>query len=303
MKIERRFGHRRLDLGGPLDIDLQDDVAAGSQVVLDHPAGGAVEVAVHRRPLEELAPVPALGKLPLGDEEVVDPLLLHRASRTGGAGDGKFDIGTQLEEPLDDGALTRPGRAREYVQARTFNSDDLLVSAPKRTPRASRFLGRRSDYRRSSWRDSMYMREFNATHDIRGITGEIERSVRLEPGEKILVDARIRWRAGSLSQPVGWLRLTTSRLLLLKHHLAGPDRILEIPVGDLDPGATMAGSWITIGYLNGTARETLRLRPFGWNGALGDRGGRRRRVHARRAESIRRRAAPSGVEPPVLESG
>src|ERR1700676_4478375 len=73
--------HARPDPGGALHVDLEHDVLAAVERLLDARLGGAVELTVHLGPLEELA---TLGhgkeRIPV-DEGVGNPVDLARAGR------------------------------------------------------------------------------------------------------------------------------------------------------------------------------------------------------------------------------
>ena len=77
-KIRTASGTCVPDLLGPLDVDLQDDVVARRQLLLDGPPRACRTDAHERRPLEELVRRRSSVELVLVDEEVVDAVDLVR---------------------------------------------------------------------------------------------------------------------------------------------------------------------------------------------------------------------------------
>jgi hypothetical protein len=77
--------------------------------------------------------------------------------------------------------------------------------------------------------DAQRGRELNANYSFRGAAAELARTLPLAPDETVTTEGALRTYDGPFSQRMTYLRLTRDRLCLLRHHLAGPDKISEIP--------------------------------------------------------------------------
>ena len=78
-------------MGGALDIEVHDDIAAGGEVREDLGFESAVVVAVDEGVFEEFTGVDAAGEFVRGEEKVVVAVGFARADGAGGAGDGVGD--------------------------------------------------------------------------------------------------------------------------------------------------------------------------------------------------------------------
>src|SRR5918993_204986 len=115
---EQRLRHRLADLPGALEVDLQHRRVAGGQRELDGGARCAVASRlVHHRPLEQVALLDHGVELLVGDEPVVDAVLLTRPRWAGGGRDGDPDLGVPAPHVGGHGALAHGCRAGEDDQA------------------------------------------------------------------------------------------------------------------------------------------------------------------------------------------
>src|SRR2546429_2160315 len=96
---------------GALDVNLEEDVAAGGEVLFDGAARRPVEIAVHVEPLEEPALVADALELVSVEEHVV--LAVDFAVATGASRrrDREPQARLELEELAHDRPLADPGRA------------------------------------------------------------------------------------------------------------------------------------------------------------------------------------------------
>src|SRR6478672_8654261 len=116
---EQRVGHRLAHLAGALEVDLEHRRVARGQREVDRAAGRAVAGGlVDHRPLEQVALLDHRVELLVGDEPVVDAVLLARPRRAGGRRDGQPDLGVSTTYVRGDGALADRGRAGEHDQPR-----------------------------------------------------------------------------------------------------------------------------------------------------------------------------------------
>ena len=115
-----RVRHGLPDLPGALQVDLQEDRLTGLQPLQHRPPRRAVAVAGEFRPLQQLAVGDQLVHLVVGDEEVVDAVLLTGARLAGRGRDREPDLGVFLAHMGDDRALADPRRAGEHGQPRTY---------------------------------------------------------------------------------------------------------------------------------------------------------------------------------------
>ena len=107
------------DLAGTLEVDLQHRGRPGGQRLLDRAARGAVAGGlVDHRPLEELVLGDERVELGVGDEPVVDAVLLAGARRPGGRRDRDPHLGVALAHRGGDGALADRGRPGEDDEPR-----------------------------------------------------------------------------------------------------------------------------------------------------------------------------------------
>lgn len=73
-------------------------------------------------------------------------------------------------------------------------------------------------------------RVVKAVYTLRGgLGGEVEATLPLRPGEKLVTQGAVRRYAGPFAQRPCFLRLTTDRLVLLEHFAVHSDRITDIP--------------------------------------------------------------------------
>src|SRR5690606_37055030 len=100
----------RPDLPRALPIDFQDDVGAGRRLLVDPLARGAVQVAVHLRPLQEFAREPSLAEFRLRNEAVVLAMTLAVARRPRGERNRMADLRTRLHQRTHQRRL--PGSRR-----------------------------------------------------------------------------------------------------------------------------------------------------------------------------------------------
>src|SRR5690606_5639972 len=104
--------HRLADLAGTGEVDLEQDRAALTDLVLDGAAGGAVLVAaVDHGPFEHLPVLDQRVEVLGGDEAVVHAIDLAGARGAGGRGDGQPDLGVPLADRRGDGPLPHRGGA------------------------------------------------------------------------------------------------------------------------------------------------------------------------------------------------
>src|SRR5439155_8782306 len=95
-----------------LHVEVEDDVGAHGEALLDRLPGRPVPRPEHREPLQEVVPLQAGVELLVGEEVVVDAVTLTgpRRARRHRYGEPQVSPVT-LEEPADDGAFPRPGRS------------------------------------------------------------------------------------------------------------------------------------------------------------------------------------------------
>src|SRR6478752_7456237 len=114
---EQRLGHRLAHLPGALQVDLQHRRLAGRQGEVDGPARGAVAGGlVDHGPLEQVALLDHGVELLVGDEPVVDAVLLAGTRLARGGGDREPHLRVRLAHRGGDGALADGRRAGQDDQ-------------------------------------------------------------------------------------------------------------------------------------------------------------------------------------------
>src|SRR5712691_2264464 len=111
-RIRVLLAHRE----GALDVDLEEDVIAGLQVLVGRRPGRAFQVAVDVEPLEEPTLVTDALELAPVEEQVVPAVGLIRSPRARGRRDREPQARLELEELAHDLPLADPGWAREDQQ-------------------------------------------------------------------------------------------------------------------------------------------------------------------------------------------
>jgi hypothetical protein len=96
------------NLGGSLNLDLEDYRAAVIETALELRVQRAVVVAAVARELEEVVSVTPLFELLLGEEVVIAAVLLSLARLPRRRGDGEREVGNAFEQLLDQRTLAYP---------------------------------------------------------------------------------------------------------------------------------------------------------------------------------------------------
>ncbi len=104
------------DRCGALDVDLQDDVTAAVDGVVDLAPGDAVEVTVDLGPLDQIVGVDHLLEPRPRDENVVHTVTLVGSHGPRGRGDREVPGCPGLPQPRQERVFTHPRRAGEHEQ-------------------------------------------------------------------------------------------------------------------------------------------------------------------------------------------
>jgi hypothetical protein len=113
---QQRVRVRVLHREGALDVNLEQHVVAGSQVLLDRTARRSVEVPVHLEPLQELVGRAQAVELFAIEEQIVLAVDLAFATRTRRGRHREPQPRVAVAELAHDRPLADPGRAREDEQ-------------------------------------------------------------------------------------------------------------------------------------------------------------------------------------------
>ena len=108
------IGAQIVDLGGALDLDIQDHILTGVHGGVHVLFGGAVEVAYVFGILQKLAVLDPLAEGLRLDEMVFHAVSFAGTGGTGGGGDGKIQIIAALEQRVENGALSHAGGAGDH---------------------------------------------------------------------------------------------------------------------------------------------------------------------------------------------
>src|SRR5438876_10219671 len=104
------------DEGRAVDVDLENDVVAPVQGVLDPPAGGPIVVVVDPRPLEEFLLFDQAEEFGLADEAIALAVHLPGSGRPGSVRHGVLELGGQLEEAPQNGILPHSAWSGDHNQ-------------------------------------------------------------------------------------------------------------------------------------------------------------------------------------------
>ena len=125
-------------------------------------------------------------------------------------------------------ALVPPGLAYGRNVARRAGSTQPPHRGPGRLSVGARFKSTLTEGHNVDRPNASGVKTYKARYAFTK-TGELNKTVPLEPGESIVLEASIQSRSGRFTVGTGQLRLTDSRLLLLSHRVFSADRIAEIP--------------------------------------------------------------------------
>ena len=132
-----------LHLPGSLDVDLQDDGLPPGSVPLDG-FGERPRPVVTKdvRPLQEGVIGDQTVEIGVGDEPVIRTLCLARPRRACGSRDRQHDVGTDVEDPANDGALADARRSGDDEQP-AARGMDLARHVPGRASGLPAVVARR----------------------------------------------------------------------------------------------------------------------------------------------------------------
>src|SRR5688572_4157157 len=179
-------GIERAHLPRTLPVDLEDEVLALLEGVLDGLAGGAIPVAVYLGALQELAAALHGEKGRLVHEVVLAPVLLPRARLAGGVGGRQPEAGLVFQQRLDQRGLAGArGRGDDEQAAphsmfctcsRTCSTSSFSSSAQSATGWLAALEARVFASRLSSW--AMKSSRFPAAPPARSTRSTSARCVR-----------------------------------------------------------------------------------------------------------------------------
>jgi hypothetical protein len=77
--------------------------------------------------------------------------------------------------------------------------------------------------------DGSHARDIRALYAFRGLPAELNRTLPLDAGERVILEGTLRCRSSAGSQRISYVRLTSDRFVLLRHYAWRPDAVTEVP--------------------------------------------------------------------------
>jgi hypothetical protein len=108
-----------------------------------------------------------------------------------------------------------------------------------------------------------------ARYAFSGTARETDRTLPPAPGEAVLEEGSISLRWGFVLQRRGSLRLSEPRLVILGHHAFGPDRVVEIPAGDLETVEGSSLGWTRLTFRTETGVGSVDFKPVSLSPTFG----------------------------------